>query len=224
LEFHYFHDAATQAPSKQTATGRKGRVKDEEAAENTQETASVSHRPWRRPGFLDQKMQPHTYGKVMHAAMQFLRYENCGSAESVERELDRLVQEGFLNREQVDAVNCAHIAAFFQTEEGQLLQKGTEHIREFKFSILDDAANYGAKLEGEQVLLQGVVDCALIGGDGITIIDFKTDRVTEKTLEGAVAEYRLQVETYAEALSRIYELPVKAKKLYFFQLGQFVEL
>ena len=33
-----------------------------------------------------------------------------------------------------------------------------------------------------------------------------------------------QVQTYAEALSRIYEMPVKAKYLYFFQLGRFVEV
>ena len=31
-------------------------------------------------------------------------------------------------------------------------------------------------------------------------------------------------DAYAEALSRIYEMPVKAKYLYFFQLGRFVEV
>ena len=33
LSFHYAHVPATLTPSKQTATGRKGRLKDEEAAE-----------------------------------------------------------------------------------------------------------------------------------------------------------------------------------------------
>ena len=224
LEYRYPYLAASQAPSKQTATGRKGRVKDEEAAEDTQETVKITYRPWRRPGFLEQKMEPHTYGKVMHAAMQFLRYENCGSVQAVQREVERLTAEGLLSDDQAAAVNCDHIAAFFQTEEGQLLRNGAEHIREFKFSVLDDAAHYGISLEGEQVLLQGVVDCALIDRDGITVIDFKTDRVSEETAESAVMEYRLQVETYAEALSRIYGLPIKAKKLYFFQLKRFVTL
>ena len=223
LEFSYSHAAAIEASSKQTATGRKGRIKDEEAAENTRQAAAIQ-RGWRKPSFLEADRQGKTYGNAMHSAMQFLRYDCCTSLIDVEREVERLVTEGFLTREQGCLVNCRDIAAFFETPEGKLLQEGTKHIREFKFSILDDAANYGSELEGEQVLLQGVVDCALIGKDGITIIDFKTDRVTEETAAAAVERYRPQVETYGEALSRIYEMPVKAKKLYFFRLKRFVDV
>ena len=97
-------------------------------------------------------------------------------------------------------------------------------LREFKFSILDDAEKYAPGLTGEQVLLQGVVDCALVEDDGITIVDFKTDRVTEATVAETAARYSGQVETYADALSRIYQLPIKAKLLYFFQLERFWEL
>ena len=71
------------------------------------------------------------------------------------------------------------------------------------------------------------IGCDIIGKieeDGITVLDFKTDRVTEGPLEDAVQRYRPQVLTYAEALSRIYEMPVKGKFLYFFRLDRFVEL
>jgi ATP-dependent helicase/nuclease subunit A len=224
LSFSYSYAAATEAPSKQTATGRKGRVKDEEAAEDTQETLDRIHRTWRRPSFLDKEMTPLTYGNAMHQCLQFICYKNCGSTAAVQEEVARLVREGFLTAEQGGMVSCADIANFFETEEGQLLRTGAEHIREFKFSILDDASNYGVALEGEQVLLQGVVDCALLGEDGITVIDFKTDRVTENTLGQTVEQYRLQVQTYAEALSRIYKMPIKAKKLYFFRLNRFVDV
>ena len=223
LEFSYAHSAAVEAPSKHTATGRKGRLKDEEAAENTRQ-APATQRSWRKPGFLEADRQGKTYGNAMHSAMQFLKYDRCINLAAVEQEIARLVTEGFLTAEQGNLVNCRDIAAFFETPEGKLLREGAEHIREFKFSILDDASNYGPGLEGEQVLLQGVVDCALIGEDGITIIDFKTDRVTEETAVAAAERYRPQVETYAEALSRIYEMPVTAKKLYFFRLKRFVDV
>ena len=223
LEFSYSHAAAIEAPSKQTATGRKGRMKDEEAAENTRQ-AATKQRGWRKPSFLEADRQGKTYGNAMHAAMQFIRYEGCGSVEEAAREVERLVTEGFLTREQGNLVNCRDLAAFFETPEGMRLRQGAEHIREFKFSILDDASNYGTGLEGEQVLLQGVVDCALLEKDGITIIDFKTDRVTEETVAETAERYRPQVETYAEALSRIYEMPVKGKKLYFFRLKRFEDV
>ena len=89
---------------------------------------------------------------------------------------------------------------------------------------MDDGSNYGENLSREQVLLQGVVDCALLEPDGITIVDFKTDYVKEETLAAVTERYCTQVETYGDALSRIYEMPVKAKYLYFFGLNRFVEV
>ena len=97
-----------------------------------------------------------------------------------------------------------------------------EVIREFKFSILTDAGE--GELAGEQILLQGVVDCALITEDGILLVDFKTDRVSEKTLETAVSGYRPQVQAYAHALARIFEKPVRRSLLWFFHLRQAVEV
>ena len=223
LAFRYAHDAATQAPSKQTATGRKGRIKDAEAAENTREPKNPE-RTWRRPSFLTETVEGKAYGNAIHAALQYIRYENCGSEDQVVWEIARLVEQGFLKEEQGKLVNCGKIAAFFATDIGNKLRNGTAYLREFKFSILDDGRHYGDGLEGELVLLQGVVDCALLEEDGITIVDFKTDYVTEDTLAARVEYYRPQVETYGEALSRIYEKPIKGQYLYFFRLDRFAEL
>jgi len=66
------------------------------------------------------------------------------------------------------------------------------------------------------------VDCALLEADGITVIDFKTDHVTEESLPAVITRYRSQVGTYADALERIYEQPVKARYLYLFHLDRFV--
>ena len=223
LEFRYAHAAATSAPSKQTATQRKGRVKDQEAAENAQEPKEI-HRSWRRPSFVEQAIHGKAYGSAIHAVMQYIRYEACDSADDVRKEVDRLAVERFITAEQGKIVDCQRIAAFFATDIGRKLRGGTEYLREFKFSILDDGSHYGDGLEGEQVLLQGVVDCALLEPDGITVVDFKTDYVTEDTLDTLVGRYRPQVETYAHALSRIYRQEIKASYLYFFHLNRFVKL
>ncbi len=223
LAFRYPYPEATRAPSKQTATGRKGRIKDEEAAELTPEPKRVS-RTWRSPTFLSRKPDGAAYGTAVHAAMQYLRYEVCRDEQSIREELTRLAQQGFLTREQADMVDCAMLARFFDSEKGRKLRSGVSYLREFKFSILDDGGNYGDGLDGEQVLLQGVVDCAMVEPDGITILDFKTDHVTEATLPDLIARYAPQVVTYGDALSRIYEMPVKEKYLYFFKLDRLVSV
>ena len=221
LEFRYPHLPATLAPSKQTATGRKGRVKDIEVLENTKESRPPV-RSWRRPSFLSSHVEAKTVGNAIHSAMQYLHYENCHSTEAVREEIHRLVEGGFLKPEQGQVVDCEAIAQFFTTDIGTKLRTGTPHLREFKFSILDRGEHYGEGLEGEKVLLQGVVDCALLEQDGITVLDFKTDYVTEDTVAARAEYYRPQLEAYSEALGRIYEMPVKLRYLYFFRLNRFV--
>ena len=87
---------------------------------------------------------------------------------------------------------------------------------------MDDGSHFAPDLAGEQILLQGMVDCALVETDGITVIDFKTDYVTEDTLAKTAEYYRPQVQAYADAMARIYGLPVKESLLYFFSMERFV--
>ena len=79
-------------------------------------------------------------------------------------------------------------------------------------------------MENESVLLQGVVDCAILEENGITIVDFKTDYVTEETVELVAMRYTQQVNAYACALGRIFEKEVIGKALYFFRLNRFIWL
>ena len=99
-----------------------------------------------------------------------------------------------------------------------------ELIREFKFSLLTDASAIYSGLEGEQVLLQGVVDAAILEPEGITVIDFKTDRVSAEQAKARGESYRGQLETYRDALSRIFSRPVKQTILYFLKPGKEVIL
>ena len=121
-------------------------------------------------------------GTAMHALMQYLRYENCTDDSSVRMEIDRLIRDRYISKEQGEMVDVHQIAAFFATELGEKLRHHPNVLREFKFSILDDAAQYDPSLAGEEILLQGVMDCAMVDEDGITVMDFKTDYVTEETL------------------------------------------
>lgn len=222
LTFHYGYEAATQAPSKQTATQRKGRQKDQEAAENTQEPKPAQWQ-WRAPGFAKAVSRGKEYGNAIHAAMQYIDYAACGSEADVKREIERLVAGRFISPEQGAMIPAGKIAAFFASPVGKKLQTG-QVVREFKFSILEDGISYDSDLTGEQVLLQGVVDCALLEDDGITVLDFKTDFVTEDTIAVVTERYCPQIEAYANAMARIYERPVKKAMLYFFHMGCFVEL
>ena len=220
LAFRYGYESATKIPSKLTATQLKGRVLDNEVADGAGE-----HTPavFRKPGPTD-KASGKAYGSATHAALQYIRFNRCGQIYGIRDELKRMVQEQLISAEQAEMVDCEKLAVFFSTPIGQRLQRSQQVLREFKFSLLDDASKYYPDGAGEQILFQGVVDCALLDDDGITVLDFKTDYVTEETLPKAAEKYRPQVLSYAQALSRIYQRPVKSAQLYFFGLDRFVDV
>ena len=220
LCFHYSHQAVTATPSKLTATQLKGRLKDDEAAEFTPVTEKQP--VFRSPRYGKASIRGTEFGTAMHSVMQYLNFQSCNSQEAIHQDMLRMVASGLISQPQADCVDVDRIARFFQTDIGVKLITSKHVLREFKFSILVDAADYYTDAGDDKILLQGVVDCALLDDDGITVLDFKTDTLSDSNKSEKIALYRNQVQTYANALSKIYELPIKASYIYFFSTEEFV--
>ena len=225
LRWTYPHGAEVAIPSKLTATQLKGRALDEEAAEE----APRPSRPlsFGRPRFAAEEMglTAAQRGTALHQVLQYIDFERSETVEGVRAEISRLVEQQYITPQQGEAVDPAPIAAFFQSDLGQDLLSSVSLRREFKFSILEPAHRYYPQAgEGEQVLFQGVVDCYYETLEGITVVDFKTDRVTKATLAGRAEHYRPQLEAYSRALEEITGKRVIRRVLWFFALGRSVDL
>ena len=225
LAWTYPHAAQVELPSKLTATQLKGRPLDEEITEE----APRPPRPlaFGRPRFAAEEfgLTPAQRGTALHLVMQYIDFERAETAEGVAAEIHRLVDQAFLTPQQGEAVDPERIAAFFSSDLGRELMASTSLRREFKFSILVPAADYYQEAEPEeQVLLQGVVDCYFETLEGITVVDFKTDRVTRRTVAERAEEYRPQLTAYSRALEEITGKPVARRCLWFFAIDQAVEV
>lgn len=221
--YQYPYPAAARTASKLTATQLKGRLLDQEAAEHTPQAASSVSAP-RRPNFRSSEaLSGKERGNATHLFMQFVRYEVCVEEKGIQAELERLVQERFLTPRQAEAVDAMRIRKLFSGSFGARILSAEKVYREFKFSILTDAGEYEAEAAGEQVMLQGVVDCFWEENGELVIADFKTDRIHEN-LQFRALHYKPQLQAYAKALSRIFQMPVKAKYLYFFDCDTAVEV
>ena len=229
LRWRYPHMASAAIPSKLTATQLKGRGKDEEAAENAVELrpAPVHSTALRRPVFEGVRpLTPAQKGTSLHMVMQYLDYSRTKNLDEVKDEVARLVSGQYITPQQGEAVNPADILHFFQSGLGRRLQSSPRVEREFKFSLLAPAADYypGAEVE-EEVLLQGVVDCWFEESDGtVTVVDFKTDRVYGDDVARRAEDYRPQLDAYTRALSQAAGVAVKRRCLWFFSVGQEIEL
>ena len=122
-------------------------------------------------------------------------------------------------------MNISAIERLFRSELGRRMLRAEKPLREFRFSLLLDAERLYPGAEGEQLLLQGVVDCCLEEDGELVIIDYKTDNVrTAEEIAQRAALYRGQLTAYAEALSRIFKKSVKEGMLFFLTPGQEVRV
>ena len=209
-EVEYAHKRASLQEGKLTATQLKGGKEEE----NREIFAPIPRSM--KPNFATKRLSATEKGTAIHLAMQYMKYELCTDAETVSEELERLVSEGFITQDQADAVPPEKILGFFASPLGQRVLGADKVIREFKFSILEDAGKYDPELAGEKYLLQGVTDCCFVEDGYLNILDFKSDRVTEETVQERAEYYKGQINAYADALSKIFRLPVRDKILYFF--------
>ena len=228
LNWRYPHAAAADIPSKLTATQLKGREKDREAAEEGVELRPAPPEVSLRRPYFD-GLRPLTAaqrGTALHMVMQYLDFGRTEDEGQVGSEIARLVAGRYITEQQGQAVNPADIMAFFRSELGQRLKSAPHMEREFKFSLLAPAADYYPEGEpGEEVLLQGVVDCWFEEADGaVTVVDFKTDRVTRESVRARAEEYRPQLDAYTRALATVTGRTVAHRALWFFTVGEAVEL
>ena len=222
LAFRYAHAEAEALPSKVTATELKDREDpDGETAELTVERETVFRLP-----DLEKAHRPLTgaeRGIATHLLLQYVDFGRVGSRESIRSEAERLERAGFLSGREAAAVDVAAVERLFRSPIGRRMLAAERTVREFRFSLLWDAERIYAAAPGEELLMQGVVDCCIFEDGALTIVDYKTDRVKTPVEIGRRAEYyRGQLMVYAQALTRIFGLPVRECVLYFLSAGQSV--
>ena len=222
LEFHYPYELESRLPSKVTATQLKGRTLDQEIAENAVHTPYI--RPLSQPRFRQEQagLTPAERGTATHLVLQYLDF----SGGDVPAQVQRLRQWNLLTDQQAETVDVEALERFLASPLAEEIRRGSHVLREYPFTLLMDARELDpGAVSGDQILLQGVVDCCFETAEGLTVVDFKTDHVfrREDVLRRAET-YRSQLEAYSRALAKVLERPVVRRVLYFLEAGKAIEL
>ncbi len=222
LSFVYPYQRETALPAKVTATQLKGRQVDQEIAEHAAHTPYL--RPLSQPNFRRERqgLTPAERGTATHLVLQYLNFSDF----DVAGQIKTLHQRSLLTDQQAAAVETAPLERFLRSPLAEEIRRSKHVLREYRFTLLMDAREYDpAAAAGEEILLQGVVDCCFETADGLTVVDFKTDRVFSAWEVRQRAEhYRPQLEAYSQALERVLERPVTRRALYFLTAGETVEI
>ena len=215
-ELDYPHPAACRIPTKVTATQLKGRELDEEIAQGT--VRRVRQVQVETPRFLigERPLSAAQRGTAMHLLMQYLDL----SGPEPEQQVQALLARHLLTPEQAASLELEQVRRFLASPLAERIRRAGEVYREYRFSLLLPASLYDPEAEPEdELMLQGVVDCAFRTEQGLVIVDFKTDRILPQEAAQRAELYRPQLTAYRQALGRGLEAPVAERVLYFFGPG-----
>lgn len=199
--FRYPYAAEVAAPSKLSVT----EITERGVREDLSFTA--------RPAFVSAGgLTPAERGTAAH---KFLRYCRLTEARrDIAGEIERLAEYEFLSEAEAASLDRDALTRFLLSPQCERLISARRLYREYPFVV-----PYRVEGAGADSVVQGVADVVAVSGDGIFLLDYKTDHAPA----GEIAErYRAQLEFYADAVSRIFSLPVTEKGLYALSIGEYI--
>jgi len=226
LSWQYPFLSATSYPAKTSVTILRRRAAeqlDDAAAEFSFRNRRV--RRIRDPA-QDEPKKPkaEVLGQAHHTFLQHVSLAHTGAIEELREQARAMQDSGVLSADETKLLDFEALAAFWQSDLGQKIRADEPHVRRelaftARFSPNEIAAITGeladTAVEHEFVVIQGVVDIAVLLPKQIWLLDFKTDRVDPKDLPAKARLYQPQLKLYAAALTRIYRRPVSNAWLYF---------
>jgi ATP-dependent helicase/nuclease subunit A len=226
LTWRYLFPAATQQPAKTSVTTLRRQAAELAETVSFDPGTTSAARFRARP-----ENSPADVGLAHHAFLERLDLDAVGSREQLEAQAQALARDSVLTAAQIGALDYDGLAAFWDSELGRQIRAQSPSVhRELVFTARFTPAEL-AELTGaspnpefgdEFVVVQGVVDLAVIAPSGIWLIDFKTDAVGDLALK--VRQYEPQLRLYARALQRIYGQPVTQMWLYFLSARKAVKI
>lgn len=231
LHWTYPHDAATREPAKAAVTTlrRRARLETDEEAVRWFAANARSGPALHRAAELGPS--PAERGLAHHRFLEFTDWAQLTDATAARQEADRLTALGRLSAAEAAALDLEALGALGGSALGQAIRADLPWVRrELAFTARlhpTDFARVGVPCEPglgteEFVVVQGVVDLAVVAPDRVWLADFKTDAVSASEVEARAAEYAPQVRLYALALHRVFGRPVHGVWLYFLALRRAV--
>ena len=159
-------------------------------------------------------------GTAVHLVMANLNLAAPVTEESIEKIKEKLVAEGKISQPVAEKINNKSIIKFFDTEPGKHVLTAEKVYREwpFTFALPASAINTHDAIRSthdETIVVQGIIDLLAVTKDGLVLVDFKTDHISDKQVPERAENYREQLELYGRAASAVLKKRLVRKWLYF---------
>ena len=226
LSWQYSFPSAAAKRSKQSVSEIKRQREMADEQSGTDIMRKFNKPILKRPKFMQEKaLSPAERGTAMHMVMQHIDVTRPMDEGSVSRQIEQMVHQELLTMEQAEVIDSRLIVQFFETELGQRYFHASRVQREIPFtlSLMARDVYHDWQDEDESIFVQGIIDCILEDENGLVLIDYKSDGITDRFKGGfdqakPILEdrYRLQIDLYTKAIEKIWKRKVTERYLFFF--------
>jgi len=238
FDFVYPDIELTRLPAKLSVSELYPGVLDEEGYEDSDGALSDDIQERDLPLFMSENADlsdGRKRGNATHIFMQFCDFRRV-DLYGVDEEIARLVTDRYITSSDAALIYRDRLRKFFDSALYSELRRAEKIWREIRFNIRFPAEEFTLdksrkkQLEGEYILVQGVIDCFFVSADGkITLIDYKTDYIpnnmSRSDAEKMLAErHGRQLSYYRIAVRQLTGIDVGRVLIYSFGLGDTVEL
>lgn len=176
----------------------------------------------KRPAFMREggKMTGSEKGTVIHSILQHADFKKL--AENADAEIMNIADRGFITKAQLAGIDRSFIKSFTSSDifKRAVSSGYIRKERKFLVKISDLKLPYDefSKFSGTDSMVQGIIDMYFEEDDGLVLVDYKTDNVSDISL--LVENYSMQLALYRAALEQMENKKVKQTLIYSLKLGE----
>lgn len=137
-------------------------------------------------------------GNLYHLVLEILPFKKEGLTEQeISAHLKSWEKAEIFSEKEIEKIDPKKISRFCSSEIGKEIATADKLYRELPFNMTYD-------IDGETVLVQGIIDCCYRLDGEYTLVDYKTDKIRSSSDVGRLTEiYKRQVEIYKEAFEKL---------------------
>ncbi|HWP41258.1 MAG TPA: PD-(D/E)XK nuclease family protein, partial [Tepidisphaeraceae bacterium] len=165
----------------------------------------------------DLTIAPIDLGTATHLVLQHLDFSRDCDRADLREQIAGMVRTRRIAPALAEAVDVDSIVWLMSTVLGRMLRENAGQLRRevpVYYPIVPPGASEASD-PLDRIMVRGRIDVLIPDSTGLVVADFKTDRVTEQTIDQRVEFYRPQVDSYRGAIERISGQKVKAAYLAF---------
>jgi len=171
-------------------------------------------------GLQARATKPRQIGTATHLVISQLDLSKSVTKDTIEKTKEKLLNNSAITEAVAEHINTQSIISFFESDLGKTALNAWPNVRrEWPFTFALPASEFSGGASEEIIVVQGIIDMLIQTPQGLTLIDFKTDNITNEQIIDYTEHYRQQLALYSRAASAILKSRTIAKWLYFLKPG-----